>query len=444
MKPLVAIVGRPNTGKSTFFNRIVGKKVSIVDDTPGVTRDRIYHDIEWCGKSFTLVDTGGVQFDKDDDFTFHINKQVNIAIDLADLILFFVDGKEGVVQSDHEIASMLRKSGKKVLLVVNKYDTFNTDNLYDFYELCMGDPLPISGEQAKGLGDLLDKVVSELGELAENNEEENDCLKIAIVGKPNTGKSSLVNRLVGDSRVIVSNVSGTTRDSVDVPFKYNKKKYILIDTAGMRRKRSIEDESVERYSIFRTLDSIRRADVVVVAMDVSEEISEQDVKIAGLVHEQKKPTVIVMNKWDKIDKDTSSMKKHENKLKTELAFMSYFKPVFLSALTGKRMEKLMEAVEEVYANNTKRIKTRDVNDIIEDAVMSTPPPSKNGKRLKIYYSTQVKVTPPTFVIFVNDGTLMSDSYLKYLENSIRTAVDFTGTPIDIVVKNKMDNQDVRG
>ena len=443
MKPLVAIVGRPNTGKSTFFNRIVGKKVSIVDDTPGVTRDRIYHDIEWCGKSFTLIDTGGVQFDKEDDFTFHINKQVNIAIDLSDLILFFVDGKEGVVQSDHEIAQMLRKSGKKVLLVVNKYDTFNTDNLFDFYELGIGEPIPISGEQAKGLGDLLDRVVNELGLENTEDEEEDGVLKIAIVGKPNTGKSSIVNRLVGDTRVIVSNVSGTTRDSVDIPFKCNKKKYILIDTAGMRRKRSIEDESVERYSIFRTLDSIRRADVVVVTMDVSEEISEQDVKIAGLVHEHKKPTVIVMNKWDKIDKETTSMKSFENKLKTELAFMSYFKPVFLSALTGKRMEKLMEAVEEVYQNNTKRVKTRDVNDIIQDAVMSTPPPSKNGKRLKIYYATQVNVAPPTFVVFVNDGTLMSDSYLKYLENSIRTAVDFTGTPIDIVIKNKMDNQDFR-
>ena len=443
MKPLVAIVGRPNTGKSTFFNRIVGKKVSIVDDTPGVTRDRIYHDIEWCGKSFTLIDTGGVQFDKDDDFTFHINKQVNIAIDLSDLILFFVDGREGVVQSDHDIAEMLRKSGKKVLLVVNKYDTFNTDNLFDFYELGIGDPIPISGEQAKGLGDLLDRVVEELG-ISENDQEEDDSvLKIAIVGKPNTGKSSIVNRLVGDTRVIVSNVSGTTRDSVDIPFNCNKKKYILIDTAGMRRKRSIEDESVERYSIFRTLDSIRRADVVVVTLDVSEEISEQDVKIAGLVHEHKKPTVIVMNKWDKIDKETMTMKSYENKLRTELAFMSYFKPVFLSALTGKRMEKLMEAVEEVYQNNTKRVRTRDVNDIIQDAVMSTPPPSKNGKRLKIYYSTQVKVSPPTFVIFVNDGTLMSDSYLKYLENSIRTAVDFTGTPIEMVIKNKMDNQDLR-
>lgn len=442
MKPLVAIVGRPNTGKSTFFNRIVGKKISIVDDMPGVTRDRIYHDIEWCGKSFTLVDTGGVQFDKDDDFTFHINKQVDIAIELADLILFFVDGKEGVVQSDHFVANKLRKSGKKVLLVVNKYDTFNTDNLFDFYELGIGDPIPISGEQAKGLGDLLDRVVEELG-ITEGEEEESDTLKIAIVGKPNTGKSSLINRLVGEDRVIVSNVSGTTRDSVDIPFNYNKKKYILIDTAGMRRKRSIEDETVERYSIFRTLDSIRRADVVVVTMDVSEPISEQDVKIAGLVHEHKKPTVIVMNKWDKIEKETSTMKSYENSLKTELAFMSYFKPVFLSALTGKRVEKLMEAVTQVYENNTKRIRTRDVNDIIEDAVISTPPPSKNGKRLKIYYSTQVKVSPPTFVIFVNDGTLMTDSYIKYLENSIRNAVDFTGTPIEMVIKNKMDNQDVR-
>lgn len=442
MKPLVAIVGRPNTGKSTFFNRIVGKKVSIVDDTPGVTRDRIYRDVEWCGKQFTLVDTGGVQFDKDDDFTYHINKQVDIAIDLADLILFFVDGKEGVVHSDHIIAEKLRKSGKDVLLVVNKYDTFDTDNLYDFYELGIGEPIPVSGEQAKGLGDLLDKIVDHL-KLEATEETDSGELKIAIVGKPNTGKSSIINRLVGEQRVIVSNISGTTRDSVDIPFKCNKKKYILIDTAGMRRKRSIEDETVERYSIFRTLDSIRRADVVVVVMDVSEEISEQDVKIAGLVHEQKKPTVIVMNKWDKIEKDTNSMKKIENKLKTELAFMGYFKLVFLSALTGKRMEKLMEAVDVVYENNTRRIKTRDVNDIIEDAVISTPPPSKNGKRLKIYYATQAQVCPPTFVIFVNDSTLMTDSYTKYLENSIRSSVDFSGTPVEMVIKNKLDNQDIR-
>ncbi|MBP3630914.1 MAG: ribosome biogenesis GTPase Der, partial [Clostridia bacterium] len=394
MKSLVAIVGRPNTGKSTFFNRVVGKRISIVDDMPGVTRDRLYADVEWCGQAFTLIDTGGVQFDKTDNFTVHINKQVDIAIDLADLILFFVDGKEGLVPTDFEVAEKLRKSGKKVLLVANKYDTFKTDNIYDFYELGMGEPIPISGEQAKGIGDLLDEVVKNLDHT--QGEEESDVLKIAIVGKPNTGKSSIINRLVGEDRVIVSNVSGTTRDSVDVPFNYNKKKYLLIDTAGMRRKRSIEDETVERYSIFRTLDSIRRADVVVVVMDVAEEISEQDVKIAGLVHEQQKPSIIVFNKWDKIEKETSTMNTYENKLKNELDFMRYFKPVFLSALTGKRMEKLMQAVEEVYANNTKRIKTSDVNDIIQDAVISNAPPVVNGKRLKIYYATQSGVTPPTF------------------------------------------------
>lgn len=441
MKSLVAIVGRPNTGKSTFFNRVVGKRISIVDDMPGVTRDRLYADVEWCGHSFTLIDTGGVQFDKSDNFTIHINKQVDIAIDLADLILFFVDGREGLVPTDFEVAEKLRKSGKKVLLVANKYDTFKTDNIYDFYELGMGEPLPISGEQGKGIGDLLDEVVRNLDKT--EIEEESDVLKIAIVGKPNTGKSSIINRMVGEDRVIVSNVSGTTRDSVDVPFNYNKKKYLLIDTAGMRRKRSIEDETVERYSIFRTLDSIRRADVVVVVMDVSEEISEQDVKIAGLVHEQQKPSVIVFNKWDKIEKETSTMNEYENKLKNELDFMRYFKPVFLSALTGKRMEKLMQAVEEVYANNTKRIKTRDVNDIIQDAVISNAPPVVNGKRLKIYYATQSGITPPTFVVFVNNGDLMPESYKRYIENSIRTAVDFTGTPINLVIKNKMDNADVR-
>lgn len=441
MKSLVAIVGRPNTGKSTFFNRVVGKRISIVDDAPGVTRDRLYADVEWCGNSFTLIDTGGVQFDKTDDFTKHINNQVDIAIDLADLILFFVDGKEGLVPYDYDVAEKLRKSGKKVLLVVNKYDTFDTDGIYDFYNLGIGDPIPISGEQAKGIGDLLDKVVENLPKT--ENQEESDCLKIAIVGKPNTGKSSIVNRLVGENRVIVSNVSGTTRDSVDVPFNYNKKKYILIDTAGMRRKRSIEDETVERYSIFRTLDSIRRADVVVCVMDVNEPISEQDVKIAGIVHNEKKPSVIVFNKWDLIEKETDTMRKYENDLKNELSFMSYFKPVFLSALTGKRMEKLMEAVNTVYENNTRRIKTRDVNDIIQDAIVSTAPPFINGRRLKIYYATQTEIAPPTFVLKVNDATLMSDSYLRYIENSLRTAVDFTGTPIEIVVKNKMDNADVR-
>lgn len=437
MNSLVAIVGRPNTGKSTFFNRVVGKRISIVDDAPGVTRDRIYADVEWCGHFFTLVDTGGVQFDKNDDFTKHINKQVDVAIKMADLVLFFVDGKEGIVPLDYSVAEKLRRAGKKVLLVVNKYDTFNTSNLYDFYALAVGDPHPISGEQGKGIGDLLDEVVKNLPDT--NEQADDGKIKIAIVGKPNTGKSSIINRLVGEERVIVSNIAGTTRDSVDVPFRVNKQDYLLIDTAGMRRKRAIEDESVERYSIFRTLDSIRRADVVVVVMDVSEEISEQDVKIAGLVHEQQKPSVIVFNKWDKIEKETMTMKRFEQKLKTELSFMPYFKPVFLSALTGKRMEKLIAAVNEVFANANKRIKTSVVNEIIQDAIISTAPPIVNGRKLKISYATQASATPPTFVIFVNDGKLMSDSYKRYLENSIRTAVDFTGTPINLVIKNKMDN-----
>lgn len=443
MNKIVAIVGRPNTGKSTFFNKVVGKKISIVDDAPGVTRDRIYADVSWCGKNFTIIDTGGVDFSGEDSFGEHINKQVDIAVEMSDLILFFVDGKDGVVSTDHQISNKLRRSGKKILLVVNKYDTFKTNNIYEFYDLKMGEPIPISGEQGKGIGDLLDKIVAELSLLPEEKDEDDGTIKIAIVGKPNVGKSSLVNRILGEDRVIVSNVSGTTRDSVDIPFNYNHKKYILIDTAGMRRKRSIEDETVERYSVIRTIDSIKRADVVVVALDASEPISEQDVKIAGLVHEEKKPTVIVLNKWDKIEKNTNTMKKYEERLKTELAFMSYFKPVFLSALTGKRMEKLMQAVLEVRENNTKRIKTSDLNEIIGDAVLSTAPPAKNGKRLKIYYSTQVSVSPPTFVIKVNDGELMTDAYKKYLENSIRSAVDFTGTPIELIIKNKMDNQDVR-
>ena len=442
MKPLVAIVGRPNTGKSTFFNRVVGKRISIVDDMPGVTRDRIYADVNWCGNSFTLIDTGGIEIKSTDDFATHIKKQVDIAVDMCDLILFFVDGKDGLLASDKEIAEKLRKSKKEVLVVVNKYDTFKLDNIYDFYELGFGEPIPISGEQGKGLGDLLDKIVENLPK-AKDEEETDGVIKIAIVGKPNTGKSSIINRLVGEDRVIVSNVSGTTRDSIDVPITVNHKKYLLIDTAGMRRKRSIEDQTVERYSIFRTLDSIRRADVVVVVMDVNDPISEQDIKIAGLVHEQKKPSIIVFNKWDLIDKDTYTMNKYEEKIKSHLQFMPYYKSVYLSALTGKRMEHLIKAVDQVYENNCKRVKTSDINDLIQDAVISTAPPQKSGKRLKIYYATQSGTNPPTFVLFVNDGTLVTDSYKRYLENSIRSAIDFIGTPIEIEFKNKMKNADIK-
>lgn len=439
MEPLVAIVGRPNTGKSTFFNKIVGKRISIVDDIPGVTRDRIYAEAEWVGNHFTIVDTGGIDFDKNDEFAKHIIKQVDIAIELSDVILFFVDGKEGLVATDFVVADKLRKSKKEVILVVNKLDNFNIEATYDFYQLGLGDPIPVSAEQSKGLGDLLDIVVSKFPKY---EREESEDLKIAVVGKPNTGKSSIINNLVGEDRVIVSNIPGTTRDSVDIEFRYNKKKYTLIDTAGMRRKRSIEDETVERYSIFRTLNSIRRADIVVVVIDVSEPFSEQDIRIAGLVHESEKPSVIVLNKWDLIEKDTGTMNKFNDLLSSKLAYMSYFKSVYLSALTGKRMGKLMESVEEVYANNTKRVKTGDLNNIIQDAILSNEPPVKNAKKLKIFYATQSGVAPPTFVLFVNDATLMTDNYKRYLENFIRKTVDFTGTPIRFVLKNRVDNTDI--
>ncbi len=435
--PLVAVVGRPNVGKSTFFNRIVGKRISIVNDEPGVTRDRIYADAEWCGHAFTLVDTGGIELKSDDAFSKHILAQADIAIDMADLILFLVDGKEGLTASDLDVAHKLRKSKKPVLLVVNKLDTFNEELLYEFYSLGLGEPIGISASQALGLGDLLDKVVENLPK--STVEETDDSIKVAIVGKPNAGKSSIINRLLGENRVIVSSVAGTTRDAVDIPFNYNKQKYTLIDTAGLRRKSKIEDETTERYSVFRTIDSIRRADVVVLVIDVNEPISEQDVRIAGLIHEENKPSVVVMNKWDLIDKETSSMKDFEKQLGTDLAYMSYFKSVFLSALTGKRMEKLMQAVEEVYENNHKKITAGNLNDILQNAYAISSPPSKKGKRLKIFYATQTGVAPPTFVLFVNDTTLMPDNYKRYLENCIRESVDFSGTPIRINLKARDEN-----
>lgn len=327
-----------------------------------------------------------------------------------------------------------------MILAVNKLDNFNTDMVHEFWTLGLGEPMPISAEQGKGVGDLLDKIVEDFNQIPEDSQD--DGLKIAIVGKPNAGKSSIINRLVGEARVIVSSIAGTTRDAVDVPFSYDKKKYTLIDTAGMRRKRSIEDASVERYSVFRTIDSIRRADVVVLVLDASEPISEQDVKIAGLIHEEKKPSVIVMNKWDLIEKETNTMNKFNEKLGIDLAFMSYFKPVYLSALTGKRMEKLMQAVTESYQNANRKITTGVLNDLIQQAVISTAPPSKNGRKLKIYYATQTGVTPPSFTLFVNDLNIVTDSYLRYLENFIRKQVDFSGTPISINLKAKRE-EDVR-
>ncbi|MBQ7452920.1 MAG: ribosome biogenesis GTPase Der [Clostridia bacterium] len=434
--PLVAIVGRPNVGKSTLFNRIAGRRISIVQDEPGVTRDRIFAEAEWSGKNFSVVDTGGIDLTANDEIGKHILIQAEIAVEMSDVVVFVVDGKDGLTSSDTDVANKLRKSKKPIILAVNKLDNYSTELVYDFYSLGFKQVVPISSTQGKGVGDLLDAVVESFPKT--QNDEVDDSLKIAIVGKPNAGKSSIINRLLGENRVIVSSVAGTTRDAVDVPFNYNKQKYTLIDTAGMRRKSKIEDESIEKYSIFRTIDSIRRADVCVLVVDSSEELSEQDVKIAGLIKEEEKPIVVVMNKWDLIEKDTSTMNKFNEKLLCDLAFMSYFKSVYLSALTGKRMEKLMQAVCEVYANTNRKITTGTLNDLIQDAMISSAPPSKNGKRLKIYYATQTGVQPPQFTLFVNDNKCLTDNYVRYLENCIRKSVDFSGTPIKIFVKAKRE------
>lgn len=436
-EPLVAIVGRPNVGKSTLFNRIVGKRISIVNDEPGVTRDRIFSRAEWLDNTFTLIDTGGLDLEHDDEITKNIVRQAKLAIEMADVILFVVDGKTGLAVQDEDALAVLRKSNKKIILVVNKIDNYDDNLMYEYYSLGLGDPYLISSIHGKGVGDLLDAVVAcfEKDRLSGTDEE---VTKIAIVGKPNAGKSSLINRLVGEDRVIVSNIAGTTRDSIDIPFKYNGKKYSLIDTAGMRRKSKIEDETVERYSIIRSLDAIRNADIVVLVIDVSEEISDQDVKIAGLIHEQNKPSVIVFNKWDLIEKDTNTMNKYEKMLETDLAFMSYFKSVYLSALTGKRTEKLMQAVESVMENANRKISAGALNDILQDAYTINAPAYKKGKKLKIFYATQTGTKPPVFALFVNDTKLMADNYLRYLENNIRKAFDFSGVPIQIKMKCKKE------
>lgn len=436
-EPLVAIVGRPNVGKSTLFNRIVGKRISIVNDEPGVTRDRIFARAEWLDNAFTIIDTGGLDLEKQDEITKNIVSQAKLAIDMADVIMFVVDGKIGLTVQDEDALEVLRKSNKPIVLVVNKIDNYDESLSYEYYSLGLGDPYLISSIHGKGIGDLLDKVVSYF-EKERLTAEAEDVIKLAIVGKPNAGKSSLINRLVGENRVIVSNIAGTTRDSINIPFKYNGKKYSLIDTAGMRRKSKIEDDTVERYSIIRSLDAIRNADVVVLVIDVSEEISDQDVKIAGLIHEQNKPSVVVFNKWDLIEKDTNTMNKYEKLLETELAFMSYYKSVYLSALTGKRTEKLMQAVEQVIENASRQISAGALNDVLQDAYTINSPAYKKGKKLRIFYATQTGTKPPVFTLFVNDTKLMENNYLRYLENNIRKAFDFSGTPILIKMKSKKE------
>ena len=432
-KPLVAIVGRPNVGKSTFFNRIVGQRISIVEDTPGVTRDRLYADAEWCGHSFTLIDTGGLEIKSEDVMWSHIRAQAQIAVETADVIVFMLDGKTGLTHEDYEVAAYLRKSRKPILLVVNKLDNNEQHLLYDFYELGLGEPIGISAGQAKGLGDVLDEIVKLTGKY--ETEEKEEALKIAVVGKPNAGKSSLVNKLLGYDRVIVSDIAGTTRDAIDTRIKIGNKEYILIDTAGIRRKRSVE-EDLEQYSVMRSLGAVRRADVCLIVIDSSEELSEQDVKIAGYVHEQGKPSVVVMNKWDVVEKDTYTIEKYNRKLKEELKFMDYFIPAYVSAKTGKRVDNLIKLAERAYENASRRISTGLLNDVLREAILTNEPPSKNGKRLKIYYVTEVSANPPTFVIFVNDDTLMHFSYRRYLENALRRSFDFEGTPIRLIIRNK--------
>lgn len=432
-KPLVAIVGRPNVGKSTFFNKVVGKKLSIVEDFPGVTRDRLYADAEWCGRYFTLVDTGGLELKSTDAMWKHIQKQAEIAIETADVIILFADAKTGLNASDEDVAQKLRKSGKPVVLAVNKLDNYDQSKLFEFYNLGLGEPFGISAEHGTGIGELLDEVVSYFDK--EGTAETDDSLKIAIVGKPNAGKSSLCNKLLGFDRTIVSDIAGTTRDAIDTLFEFGGKRYTLIDTAGIRKKKSVE-EDLEYYSVLRALGAIRRADVCVMMIDAEQGVTEQDVKILGYIHEQAKPSVVVMNKWDLIEKDTNTINKFNADLAEALKFMDYFMPIYVSAKTGQRVDKILSVCETALANSERRIPTGQLNDLILDCVRANEPPSFNGKRLKISYVTQVGTKPPSFVFFVNEANLLHFSYKRYLENCLRRAYDFSGTPIKIGVREK--------
>jgi len=439
-KPLVAVVGKPNVGKSTFFNKVCGGRISIVSDMPGVTRDRVYADAEWLGRKFTLVDTGGIQFKSDDVMFKHIKEQAEIALDLSDVILFFCDYKGGLTSEDYDIAAMLRKTSKPVLLVVNKVDNYTEADLTDFYSLGYGDFFPIAAEQKQGVGDLLDEVVSYFPQI-EAEDTDNDTIKIAVVGKPNAGKSSLVNKILGYDRTIVSDIAGTTRDAIDTPFECNGQNYVIIDTAGMRKKRAIQNDSVEQYSVMRSLNAVRRADVCLIVMDAQEGLSEQDVKIAGFIHEEGKPSVVVINKWDLIEKDTHTIEKFKKQLACDLAFMDYFRSITVSALTGQRINKLLEEVDYVYAKSNFRCSTGVLNDVVADAIRAVEPPALKVRRAKIKYATQPDTQPPTFVFFTNDSDLVHFSYRRYLENYLRRAFGLDGTPIKLIFKDGNDKEE---
>lgn len=434
-KPLVAIVGRPNVGKSTLFNRLIGRRLAIVEDTPGVTRDRIYADAQWLNHTFTLIDTGGIEPESEDIIAKQMRRQAELAIETADVILFLTDGREGLTAADEEVAAMLRKSNKPVVLAVNKLDAPKYhEAIYDFYTLGLGDPIIVSAGQGIGLGDMLDAICAGFPKEAE--EEENKPLNIAVVGKPNVGKSSLVNALLGEERCIVSNIPGTTRDAIDTPFTVDGKDYVLVDTAGIRRKRAVEDATIERYSVIRSLAAVRRADVVLMVCDASQGLSEQDVKIAGYVHEEGKPSVLLVNKWDLVEKDTHTMNKFKKDMQVDLAFMDYVPFLFISAKTGQRVHKILEMAQESYAQSVRRITTGTLNDVVNEAITMTEPPALSGKRLKIYYATQVSTQPPTFVIFVNDEKLVHFSYKRYMENYFRKTFGFAGTPMRLYFRNR--------
>ena len=439
-KPVVAIVGRPNVGKSTLFNVLAGEKIAIVKDTPGVTRDRIYADVTWLDKEFTLIDTGGIEPDSKDIILSQMREQAQIAIDTADVIIFITDVRQGLVDADSKVADMLRRSGKPVVLVVNKVDNFDKfmPDVYEFYNLGIGDPVPVSAASRLGLGDMLD-IVSGYFPEGGAQEEEDDRPRIAIVGKPNVGKSSIVNRLLGENRVIVSDVAGTTRDAIDTEIVHNGKEYIFIDTAGLRRKNKIKEE-LERYSIIRTVTAVERADVVLMVIDATEGVTEQDAKIAGIAHERGKGIIIVVNKWDAIEKNDRTMREYESDIRQVLSFMPYAEIMYVSALTGQRLAKLYDMIDMVIENQTLRIATGVLNEIMTEAVAMQQPPSDKGKRLKLYYITQVSVKPPTFVIFVNDKELMHFSYTRYLENKIREAFGFRGTSLKFFIRERKEKE----
>ena len=437
-KPIVAIIGKPNVGKSTFFNYIVGSRISIVEDTPGVTRDRVYGESNWRGRDFTLIDTGGIEPESSEVILSQMRLQANIAIDLADVIVFLTDIRQGVTAADEEIALMLKKSKKPILLVCNKADDYQKfeNDIYEFYKLGLGDPMPVSAANAKGIGDVLDKIYEKFP-VKEENEEDNERIKVAVIGKPNVGKSSLINKILGENRNIVSDIAGTTRDAIDSYFENKNGKYTFIDTAGIRRKSKVTDK-IEKYSVMRSILAIERADVCLMLIDANEGVTDQDAKIVGEAHEAGKGIIIVVNKWDEYEKTTGTLEKYKKEIYNKLSYLSYAPIIFISAKTGQRVNKLFGMINEVAQNNSKRITTGQLNQVINEAISIVQPPSDKGKRLKILYGTQVSIKPPTFVIFVNKKDLLHFSYERYLVNQIRKEFDLQGTPIRIIVREKLE------